>query len=138
MRHARRVCSRPAFDPPGTCGLGFPRRDNAEQEAPYLVPFQQSLSELGYIDGRTFNLLNTYASEQCERFNANAAFLAEIPVDVQVAVTRPAALAAQRATTTVPIVFILVPDPVGSKLVQSLARPGGNITGLTQESASIY
>jgi putative tryptophan/tyrosine transport system substrate-binding protein len=112
--------------------------DNAEQEAPYLVPFQQSLSELGYIDGRTFNLLNTYASEQCERFNANAAFLAEIPVDVLVAVTRPAALAAQRATTTVPIVFILVPDPVGSKLVQSLARPGGNITGLTQESASIY
>jgi putative ABC transport system substrate-binding protein len=51
--------------------------------------------------------------------------------DVLVAVTRPAALAAQRATTTVPIVFILVPDPVGSKLVQSLPRPGGNITGLS-------
>jgi putative ABC transport system substrate-binding protein len=106
--------------------------DNAEQEAPYLTPFQQSLSNLGYIDGRNMRLLNTYAAERYERFNSNAAELAKIPVDVLVAVTRPAAFAAQKATTTIPIVFILVPDPVRSKLVNSLSRPGGNITGLTQ------
>jgi putative tryptophan/tyrosine transport system substrate-binding protein len=106
--------------------------DNAEQEAPYLTPLQQSLSNLGYVDGRNMRLLNTYAAERYERFNSNAAQLAKIPVDVLVAVTRPAAFAAQKATTTIPIVFILVPDPVRSKLVNSLSRPGGNITGLTQ------
>jgi putative ABC transport system substrate-binding protein len=106
--------------------------DNAEQEAPYLTPLQQSLSNLGYVDGRNMRLLNTYAAERYERFNSNAAELAKIPVDVLVAVTRPAAFAAQKATTTIPIVFILVPDPVRSKLVNSLSRPGGNITGLTQ------
>src|SRR5262249_51914574 len=53
-------------------------------------------------------------------------------VDVIVAVTLPAALAAQRATKTIPIIFVLVPDPVATKLVASLARPGGNITGLSQ------
>ena len=54
-----------------------------------------------------------------------------LKVDVLVAITRLAALAAQRATTTIPIVFVAIPDPVGSKLVASLARPGGNITGLS-------
>jgi putative tryptophan/tyrosine transport system substrate-binding protein len=58
--------------------------------------------------------------------------LVQLKVDVLVAVTQTAALAAQRATTTIPIVFILVPDPVASKLVRSLAHPGGNITGLSQ------
>jgi len=106
--------------------------DNAEQEAPYLIPFEQSLSNLGYVDGRNVKLLNTYAAEQYERFHSNAGELAKIPVDVMVAVTRPAAFAAQKATTTIPIVFILVPDPVRSKLVNSLSRPGGNLTGLTQ------
>jgi putative ABC transport system substrate-binding protein len=60
-----------------------------------------------------------------------AAELAALKPDVLVAVTRPAAIAMQRATTTIPTVFIVVPDPVGMKLVNSLARPGGNITGLT-------
>ena len=104
---------------------------SAEEEAPYLVPFQEELAALGYIEGRTIHIRNTFAAEQYERFNSHALELANAPVDVLVAVTRPAALAAQRATSTIPIIFILVPDPVGSQLVQSLARPGGNITGLT-------
>jgi putative tryptophan/tyrosine transport system substrate-binding protein len=57
--------------------------------------------------------------------------LAAIRVDILVAINRIAALAAQRATTTIPIIFVAVPDPVGAKLVASLARPGGNITGLS-------
>ena len=64
-------------------------------------------------------------------FSSLAAELAALNVNVLVAVTRIAALAAQRATTTIPIVFVAIPDPVGSKLVASLAHPGGNITGLS-------
>jgi putative ABC transport system substrate-binding protein len=66
-----------------------------------------------------------------------AAELAALPVDVLVAVTQPAALAAAQATTKIPIVFTHVPDPVRSKLVHGLARPGGNITGLTNIAAEI-
>jgi putative tryptophan/tyrosine transport system substrate-binding protein len=58
--------------------------------------------------------------------------LVALKVEVLIAVTRPAAVAAQRATNTIPIVFVVVPDPIGTKLVESLARPGGNITGFTQ------
>jgi putative ABC transport system substrate-binding protein len=77
-------------------------------------------------------VVNTFADEQYERFNSNAVELVQRKVDVLIAVTLPAALAAQRVTNTIPIVFILVPDPVATKLVASLARPGGNITGLSQ------
>jgi putative ABC transport system substrate-binding protein len=103
-----------------------------EEEAIYLKEIQQGLQGIGYVDGRNINLVNTFANEEYERFNANAGDLVGRKVDVLVAVTLPAALAAQRATKTIPIVFVLVPDPVASKLVDSLARPGGNITGLSQ------
>src|SRR5207302_5632153 len=82
-------------------------------------------------------LHHRFPAELTERFASLSAELAAIPVDVLVAVTQPAALAAQRATTVTPIVFILVPEPVGSKLVDSLARPGGNITGLTNIAAEL-
>jgi hypothetical protein len=84
------------------------------------------------VDGKTILLENRFPNEQPERFLSLAAELVALKVDVLVAVTQPAALAAQRATTTIPIVFILVPEPVESKLVNSFSRPGGNITGLTQ------
>lgn len=103
-----------------------------EEEAAYLKEIQQGLLTLGYVEGRNINLANTFANEEYERFDANAVDLVRRKVDVLVAVTLQAALAAQRATKTIPIVFLLVPDPVASKLVDSLARPGGNITGLSQ------
>jgi putative tryptophan/tyrosine transport system substrate-binding protein len=105
---------------------------DAEQEAPYFGALHQGLSDLGFIDGKTVTFEDRFPNEQPERFASLAAELAAVPVDVLVAVTLPAALAAQRATATIPIVFILVPEPVRSKLVDSFARPGGNITGLTQ------
>jgi putative ABC transport system substrate-binding protein len=105
---------------------------SAEEEAIYLGALQQGFNDLGYIDGKTIALEHRFPNEQPERFASLAAELAALRVDVLVAVTLPAALAAQRATTTIPIVFILVPEPVRSKLVNSFARPGGNITGLTQ------
>jgi putative tryptophan/tyrosine transport system substrate-binding protein len=104
---------------------------NESEEAPYLGPFRQGLLDLGYVESKNIALENRFAAEHYERFDALAAELVGLKVDVLVAVTPPAALAAQRATTTIPIVFILVADPVASKLVESLAHPGGNITGLS-------
>ena len=100
------------------------------EEAPFLGQLRLGLQELGYVEGRSITLVNTYASEKYERFALNARSLVEQRVDVIVAITRPAALAAQQATRTIPIVAVAVSDPVGSGLVSSLARPGGNITGL--------
>jgi putative ABC transport system substrate-binding protein len=88
------------------------------------------LRDQGYSEGRDITLINTFAAEQYDRFATNARNLVVQNVDAIVAVTRPAALAAQQATRTIPIVAVVVPDPVGSGLVASLARPGGNITGL--------
>jgi putative tryptophan/tyrosine transport system substrate-binding protein len=105
---------------------------NEDEEAPYPGQFRQGLNELGYVESKNIALENRFAAERYERFDGLAAELVQLKVDVLVAVTQPAALAAQRATTTIPVVFILVPDPVASKLVRSLAHPGGNITGLSQ------
>jgi putative ABC transport system substrate-binding protein len=104
---------------------------NAEEEAIFLGALRQGLSALGYVEDRNISLLNTFAAENYERFNENAAELVRLRVDLIVAASSPAAMAAKRATTTIPIVFVGVPDPIGSKLVDSLARPGGNVTGLT-------
>jgi putative tryptophan/tyrosine transport system substrate-binding protein len=102
-----------------------------EEEAIFLGAVRQGFKDLGYVEGQNIRLINTFAAEQYERFNSNAAELVALPVDVLVAVTAPAALAAQRATKTIPVVFVGSIDPVQMKLVESFARPGGNITGLT-------
>jgi putative tryptophan/tyrosine transport system substrate-binding protein len=107
------------------------------EEAIFLTQIQQGLKDLGYVEGRNVTLVNTFAGEQYERFNSNAAELVRRKVDVIVAVTLSAAIAAKRATNTIPIVFIVVPDPVATKLVSSLAHPGGNITGLSTLAADL-
>jgi putative ABC transport system substrate-binding protein len=104
---------------------------NAEEEAPYLPALEQGLNDLGYFDGRTIKLEHRFPNEIPERFESLAAELAALKVDVLVAVAERSAVAAQHATTTIPIVFISVSDPIGLKLVDSWARPGGKITGLT-------
>ena len=110
---------------------------SAEEEAIYLRALNQGFNDLGYIDGKTIALDHRFPAEQPERFASLAVELAAIPVDVLVAVTQAAAQAAARATTKIPIVFTVVPEPVGSKLVNSLARSGGNITGLTNIASEI-
>jgi putative ABC transport system substrate-binding protein len=104
---------------------------NAEEEAVYLGALREGLVALGYVEGRNIVLENRFPAEQWERFISLAAELVQLKPDILVAVSRPAAIAAQRATTTIPIVFSVVPDPVGDKLVESLAQPGKNITGLS-------
>jgi ABC-type uncharacterized transport system substrate-binding protein len=101
------------------------------EEAVNLGAVRQGFKDLGYVEDQNIKLINTFAAEQYERFNANAAKLVALPVDVLVAVTTPAALAAQRATKTIPIVFVGSIDPIELKLVRSIARPGGNVTGIT-------
>jgi ABC-type uncharacterized transport system substrate-binding protein len=102
-----------------------------QEEALFLGEVRHGLQDLGYVEGENIRLINTYAAERYDRFAANAEALVGQNVDLIVAVTRQAALAAQRATKSIPIVSVVVPDPVGSGLVASLARPGGNITGLS-------
>jgi putative ABC transport system substrate-binding protein len=110
---------------------------SAEEEKIPLGGLVEGLRNLGYVDGENIIIEHRFPNEQPERFFTLAAELVQIKVDVFVAVTRQAALAAQSATTTIPTVFIAVPDPVGSKLIDNLARPAGNITGLTNMAVEL-
>jgi putative tryptophan/tyrosine transport system substrate-binding protein len=103
---------------------------NEQEESIYLGALRQGFSEIGYIEGKDIVLENRFAHEQYDRYGPLAAELVAANVDVLVAVTTPAARAAQRATRTIPVVFVVVADPVGEKFVNSLARPGGNMTGV--------
>jgi putative tryptophan/tyrosine transport system substrate-binding protein len=110
---------------------------SAEEEAIYLGAFVEGMKALGYIDGKTVALEHRFPNEIPERFKELAAELVTLRPDVLVAVTRLAAVAARNATSTIPIVFVAVQDPIGTELVSNLARPGGNITGLTQISVEL-
>src|SRR5437867_3684970 len=101
---------------------GSPRRREASR---------QGLPELGYVEGQNIAIESRWAEGKDARLPALAADLVRSKVDVIVAETGAATRAAQQATRTIPIVMSLVNDPVGSGLVASLARPGGNVTGLT-------
>ena len=102
-----------------------------------LESFRQGLRELGYVEGQTIAIEYRFAEGRSERLPALAAELARLKVDVIVAAGSPAPLAAQRATSTIPIVFAIAPDPVDEGLVASLARPGGNITGLASIATEV-
>jgi putative ABC transport system substrate-binding protein len=104
---------------------------SAEEEIAFSRPLKEGFMELGYIEGKNIVFEERYPAEQLERFDSLAAELVNLKVDVLIAGSIPAAFAAQRATSTIPIVLVANPDPVGLKLVSSLARPGGNITGLS-------
>ena len=92
--------------------------------------FRQGLRDLGYVEGRNVAIEFRDAEGKVERLPALAAELVALKVDVIVTVSNTTALAAKQATRTVPIVFTSVADPVASGIVTSLARPGGNVTGL--------
>jgi len=100
-------------------------------------PFRQQLRELGYVEGRDLALDFRVADNAVDRLPALAAELVSIPVDVLVAEAAPAQLAARDATRTIPIVLVLATDPVGQGLIATLARPSGNITGVTTSSEAV-
>jgi len=94
-------------------------------------PFFQRLGELGYVDGQAIAIDYLSAEGQGDRFPALAAECLRRKADIIVVTTTPAAQAAKSATSTIPIVMMALGDPVGTGLVTSLARPGGNVTGTT-------
>jgi len=102
-------------------------------ESQRIAAFVQRLRELGWIDGRNLAIEYRWAEGRDERYTEIAAELVRLKVDVIVTVATPATLAAKQATTVIPIVFLTASDPVGTGLVASLARPGGNVTGLANQ-----
>jgi ABC-type uncharacterized transport system substrate-binding protein len=101
----------------------------AHVHTPAYDVFFQTLRELGYVEGQNIIIERRYAEGRAERFQDFAAEMVRLKADVIITTTTPAALAAKNATTTIPIVIPTAIDPVGSGLIASLARPGGNITG---------
>jgi putative ABC transport system substrate-binding protein len=92
---------------------------------------RQELSRLGWIEGKNISIEYRFAEQKSERLPELAADLVRLKVDLIVTTGSPSALAAKKATTAIPIVMATAPDPLGSGLVASLARPGGNVTGLS-------
>ena len=102
-----------------------------DSPAPPILALRQGLRELGYVEGQNIAIEWRWAHGKLERFPDLAAELVKLEVDIIVAATLPGVEAAQKATRTIPIVMGFVSDPVAYGLVASLARPGGNVTGLS-------
>jgi len=117
--------------------VGFLTLRPASENSQYTDAFLKGMRELGYVEGKNLVVEWRFADGKFERLPGLAAELVQLKVDVIVAVASPAIGAAQKATTTIPIVMATTGDPVGSGFVKSLARPGGNITGLSNMGGDI-
>jgi putative ABC transport system substrate-binding protein len=120
-----------AQEPTKVFTIGFLATGSPSTDQPYIDSFRQGLRDLGYIEGKNIVIEWRYAEGKLERASDLASDLVRLKVAILVAGTTPAALAAQKATRTIPIVFAIVADPIGAGLVDTLAKPGGNVTGAT-------
>src|SRR5262249_30289326 len=111
--------------------IGFLFGGSSSFYSTWIDVFRQGLKELGYIEGKNIAIEYRYADGKADRVPALAAELVSLNVDVIVTSATPGVLAVKKATSTIPIVFVSIADPVASGLVASLARPGGNVTGLS-------
>jgi putative ABC transport system substrate-binding protein len=111
--------------------IGFLTATTASGIAGLLETFRQEMRKLGWIEGKNIAIEYRFAEQKNERLPELAADLVRLKVDLIVVVGTPTALAAKSATTTIPIVMASVADPVGSGLIDSLARPGANVTGFS-------
>jgi putative ABC transport system substrate-binding protein len=117
--------------------IGFLITSTPATISPRLDAFKQGLRELGYVEGKNFVIEYRYAEGKIDRLAALAAEFVRLNVDVIVTNGSPPTRAAKEATSTIPIVMTQDADPIGSRHVASLARPGGNITGLSNLSPEI-
>ena len=115
--------------------IGFLTPGTVEASKPRLAAFRQGLRKLGYSEGKNIVIEERYAAGRRKRLPGLAAELVGLNVDVMVTnghtATRSADRATRQADRAIPVVFALAPDPIGARLVASLARPGGNVTGLS-------
>jgi putative ABC transport system substrate-binding protein len=111
--------------------IGYLDQGSAAGSRPYFEAFRQGLRDLGWIEGQNIAIDVRFAEGKTDQLPTLAAELVRLKLDLIATSTTPAALAAKQATTTIPIVIGFAADPVGSGIVASLARPGGNITGWT-------
>jgi|tagenome__1003787_1003787.scaffolds.fasta_scaffold20961802_4 putative ABC transport system substrate-binding protein len=126
------VASGAARAQPGTPRrIGFLGNSNSELEAHLVGPFRKALHDLGYSEGRDIALEYRWAEGNYEKFPALVAEMIAANVEVIVTAGTPAAFAVKNASRSIPCVMVAVGDPVSTGLVESLARPGGNLTGLT-------
>src|SRR5215831_15761113 len=116
-------------------GLLDPRSPDAMADR--LRAFRLGLKDVGYVEGENVTVIYRFAEDQYDRLPELAAELVRRRVTVIAASATPAAIAAKPATTTIPIAFIVAEDPVRLSLVASLARPGGNLTGINFLSSEL-
>jgi putative ABC transport system substrate-binding protein len=109
--------------------IGYLDPSTASGSAALLAAFRQELSKLGWVEGKNIAIEYRFAEQKSERQTELAADLVRLKVDLIVVSGVSAALAAKKATTSIPIVMTNSADPVAAGLVASLARPGGNVTG---------
>jgi putative tryptophan/tyrosine transport system substrate-binding protein len=118
-------------------GIGFLTSGSRASDATWIEAFRHGLRELGYIEGQGIAIEYRYGEGKTERYPALATELVEREVEVIVAGGATATTAAKQATARIPLVMVSVTDPVGVGLVASLARPGGNVTGLSNMSPEL-
>ncbi|HSE06210.1 MAG TPA: ABC transporter substrate-binding protein [Methylomirabilota bacterium] len=111
---------------------------SAETDAPNLAAFRSGLRDLGWVEGKTFAIEGRFANGQSARLPELAAELVRQRVDLFLTGSNQGALAARKASATIPIVMVTTGDPVAAGLVASLARPGGNVTGVTALGQQLY
>ncbi|MGO4390392.1 ABC transporter substrate-binding protein [Variovorax sp. M-6] len=124
-----------AQQPKKIARVGYLAAVSASADAPRLEAFRQGLRDLGYVEGQNILIDYRHESQDLQRLPGLAAELIRLDIDVLVTVTTNAAQAARKTTATVPIVFMGVTDPIATGLAESLARPGGNSTGITNVAA---
>ena len=124
-----------AQQPKKVARVGYMAAVSASADAPRLEAFRQGLRDLGYIEGQNIVIDYRHEARGFEPLPAIAAELISLEPDVLVGVTTNAAQAVKQATTTIPVVFMGVTDPIAAGLVESLPHPGGNATGITNMAA---
>jgi len=117
--------------------IGFLGSGTLEGQGQWVAAFLQRLRELGWIEGRNITIEYRWAEGNSDRADELAAELVRRRVDVIVTYANPIVLAVKRSTSTIPIVFTAAADPLGTGLVSTLARPGGNVTGLSVEATDL-